>query len=684
MSFVSRWVAAGRLTRVARAVSFVGAVGIGAAGCGGSKTPTESPSRKQNVAAGTTAAPAKPQLEVTSAPPGVFIVGRISQPEALVGRLASWCNLPFDLNDALSAMGDGVERALNLEAPLDFALGLAPEGHIEEEQDYVRDPAWGIDGGVEAPPTPPDVNAVFSVGVRDPNAVLGAFRESGKPVRARDSGDFVIEVDRELQCALGPALGPTSHRLICGVTEFDLDALGAYARTGLVLHSMPEKAAYMELRLEPLRARHGADVRQMKAALPEFLREVAIGSERFDRAMARATRATVDEMLGWFDGVDTWTSSAEFTPDRDVLVGESTLSFRKDATYLSGVLRRTAPENAVAPALFWDLPQEVDTASFQAPTTVGDDDRALARGLSELLAGGLEHAGVASGVVDAWLRSFERLLESRGTVVVASGVAQAAQPPKKPTRRAPPSKAKPASWGVFNAYYLVGIEGDNGAYADAWKSFVVTFNDKRLRTELGKRFGDELGTLPSIKTRKIAATKAAPAAEVYSIRFPLPETDTDSEFALDELSLHLAVSVVGGRTWMGIGFSEVAALQQVRKVTSGADYPKLSGRQGLDSLRQRPALQGSFGTIDAYSKLLAGLPLIGAIAGDGEELRRAMPNRGATPAIFALSSSEKGPSMTMRFEVPREVFEDGSAFVMTIATAMTGNLFGMGQEFEDD
>lgn len=682
MSFVSRCGALGRLFGAASAFTVVG---LGVAGCGGSKTPTESPAQSKSVSAPSTASPTKPQLEITPAPAGVFLVGRITQPDLLVGRLAQWCNLPFDLNDALAAMGDGVERALQLGAPLDFAMSLAPERDVDEEQDYVRDPAWGIDGGVEPPPVPPDVNAVFSVGVREPGAVLGAFRESGKPVRARDSGEFLIEVDRELHCALGPALGPTSHRLICGMTEFDLDALSGYARTGLVSQSMPSKAAYTELRLEPLRARHGDDMRQLKAALPEFLREVAIGSERFDRAMERAARATVDEMLGWFDGVDSWASSLEFMPDRDVLVGESTLSFRKDTTYLSGVLRRTAAQNAAAPQLFWDLPQEVDTASFQAPTTVDEDDRALARGLSELLAGGLEHAGVASGVVDAWLRSFERLLESRGTVVVASGVTEAAQPSKKQTRR-PQSgaKPKPESWGVFNAYYLVGIEGDGGAYAEAWKNFVVTFNDKRLRAELGKRFGDELGTLPSMKARKIAATKAAPASEVFSLRFPIAEPETKSEFGLGEVSLHLAISVVGERTWVGIGFSEAAALQQVRKVTSGTDYPKLSGRQGLDTLRQRPALQGSFGTIDAYSKLFTGLPILRAITGDGEDLRRAMPNRGATPAIFVLGSSAKGPSMTMRFEVPREVFEDGSALVMTLATAMTGSLMGIGQAMADD
>jgi hypothetical protein len=82
--------------------------------------------------------------------------------------------------------------------------------------------------------------------------------------------------------------------------------------------------------------------------------------------------------------------------------------------------------------------------------------------------------------------------------------------------------------------------------------------------------------------------------------------------------------------------------------------------------------------------LFTGLPILRAITGDGEDLRRAMPNRGATPAIFVLGSSAKGPSMTMRFEVPREVFEDGSALVMTLATAMTGSLMGIGQAMSDD
>src|SRR5690606_33522121 len=104
-----------------------------------------------------------------------------------------------------------------------------------------------------------------------------------------------------------------------------------------------------------------------------------------------------------------------------------------------------------------------------------------------------------------------QLLESRGTVVVASG-----------TTTAPASK-KSNSLGLLDAYYLIGIEGDRGAYVQAWKSSVATFNDKRLRRELAERLDEELRQLPLIRSRRIPHTKISPPIELFDLTFKLPE-----------------------------------------------------------------------------------------------------------------------------------------------------------------
>src|SRR5690606_1971486 len=120
-----------------------------------------------------------------------------------------------------------------------------------------RDPGWGLDAGVVPVDHPPEVNAIVSIAVSEPEVLLGAFEQAGKSVKAKDNGEFVIEIERDLRCSLGPALGASAQRLTCGVSEYDLDALGAFARTNLATQAMPPKAAYFELRVEPFRTRHG-------------------------------------------------------------------------------------------------------------------------------------------------------------------------------------------------------------------------------------------------------------------------------------------------------------------------------------------------------------------------------------------------------------------------------------------
>jgi hypothetical protein len=60
-----------------------------------------------------------------------------------------------------------------------------------------------------------------------------------------------------------------------------------------------------------------------------------------------------------------------------------------------------------------------------------------------------------------------------------------------------------------------------------------------------------------------------------------------------------------------------------------------------------------------------------------------MPHHGTTPSVFEILTSADGPSLTARAELPREVFEDGSAFTVALVAAFSsafrgGNgLFGL-------
>lgn len=650
----------------------------GAVSCGGqpsaanAQQPAPAPIRQ------TASSAQKPTVEKQPAPSGLFLVGRVKASDQLVSRIGGWCNLPFGINDALSLVSEELPNLVELDSPIDFAASIPPEPEPSEPvQLYTPDFDWQ-DGGVPlAPREPSPVHAVATVAVKDPAALVAAVEAAGKEVMIEEDGDVAIELEHDLHCLLTPSAGPTAHRLACGAYPEDVQALAGYVNTALVTEALPDKAAYFELRMAPFRDKHGEEVRALRPGVPQFLKEVTIGNERFDRAMADAVPAVVEEIIAWADGLDTWNFSLDFAAGRDVLVGESTVRFRRAESYVADLLRRGATQAAPAPALFWDLPRDVDSASFSGTIAATPSDDKIADAISELLAGALEHGGVAAGTLDSWVTSLRALMDSRGTVVWASG-SLPVETGKSGTSSAstkPSVKAKATGKDVvadvFNAlgYYLVGVEGDQGAYSRILRSSIATFNDKRLRTELAKTFADELPALPMIRTRKLPAAKGVRGIEVFELSYKLPKATRDKVFKVEKLGLYAAMATVGERTWIGFGLTEAAALDPVKLMISGGDYPKLSTREGLTALREHRVVQGSFNSLNSYAKVFAGLPFGPGKAPFGESLLRAMPHRGKTPSIFELSTSLDGPSATARVELPREVFEDGSAFTMAVVAA---------------
>lgn len=636
----------------------IASVWVALTSCGGQATapttPTEAPAAPKAASA---PAVVKPTIDVKPAPTGLFLVARVSQSDALVSRIGEWCSLPFGINDGLSMLGEDLPNILRMDLPVELAMSLADE-MPDPEFNYGEVPDWA-DGGMPEYTEPSDVHFIASVAVSKPEALIASLKDAGKSVEVKEDDQYVIELERELVCLLGPSAGPTPQRLACGSSRADVDVLAGYANTGLVTASLPDKAAYLELRIEPLRARYGDDVREMRSALPEFLREMNIGNDRFDGAMETAARATVDEILAWVDGVETWGFSLDFAKDHEILIGESTVRFRKSDSYVAEVLQRAAKEAAPAPQLFWDLPKDVDAASFATRLTPTESDRKIAANLSQMLAGALEHGGVASGVVDNWVTSLRGLVDGTGSVVVAMGSPPAEKHPKPKT----------ANLLDGFGYYLVGVEGDHGGYAQLWRNTVTTFNDKRLRAQMGKQLEEDLSKLPFIKARKRPASKSAPLVEVYELGFSTPKSELSKTYKVDRVGLYVALATVGERTWFAFGFSEKSAVDPVLLLTAGGQYLKLAEREGLSALHERRMFQGSFITLNTYAKMFAGLPFGGDGTPLGPTFVHAMPHRGITPLIFEESASADGPSLTVRMEAPREVFEDGSALVVSIAAA---------------
>jgi hypothetical protein len=622
---------------------------------------------------------APPPEEVTEPEPdALFFIARIKESQGDVARIAEWCNLPFALDDALAELDQELPKLLRFDLPIDIAVSLVsensqttvtPESPAESEspgQTEVDDETEETEEGAVQLEDPPTVHSVASIGVDAPERLVNALKTHGKAVQARESGDYLVELDEDLVCVLGPSRGPTAHRLTCGLARSDLDALALYASERLVNHAFPDKAFYAEVRFAPLRARFGDDMRKLEASVPTLLQEMQLGNQRFDKAFADVASAVAAEAVAWVDGLSTWNFAAEFPSNRSVLLAESTLRFEKGDSYVAHLLQRTSMQQKATPALFWDLPRDVDSATFNTRADVTASEQRIAVTLTELLGGGLEYAGAATGIANAWLKSFRELLESGGTMVMASG---RTQPPAK-------SRQQRSGQAMFDSfgYYLLGVEGDASAYARALRVSVQAFNDSRLRAAAAKALDEDLSKLPLVRARTLTKTKTSPAIELFSLTFSVPKSELPKNLRADKVALHLAMANVGERTWFGFAFSEAEALNTVRKMVDGTDYPKLASREGLTALHGGNILQGSFFTLNSYAKMFAGLPLAANDKPLGDELVRAMPHGGTIPSVFTLSTAAVGPAVTARWELPREIFDDGSALTMAVIAAFGGDV----------
>jgi hypothetical protein len=621
-------------------VAALGATGV--LGCGGrpaSVPPSSSPATVE------VAAPQSSPVERHAAPQGLFMVGRVVRATTVATRLAEWCNIPFDLEDGLTAMAGEARKYILADEPVDFAFSL-PQQTAEAEPSYAPEAFEGDAGGAFEGRSP-KVNGIVSFAVSEPESLVRELKKAGRAVRPSPTGEVTIELNEAFVCSLGPALGASKHRLACGDSDADLELLAGFARTELATLDLPRKAAYLEVRMEPLRTRYGTELRDWRKTLPALIEEWSLQSERFDRALSRVIRASADEMLAWVDGGDKWTFALDLAPDEDGLVGETTFSFRNDGSYLAQLLRRRTKEATTAPPMFWDLPKGVDAASFSTAASLTDEDRVIARVLTDLVGGALEHWGVASGTTEAWVKDLQQLWETRPTMVVASGVVESAagQPSSK----------------TYAPYYLLGIEGDDGSYARVWRGLVALLDDKKLRSELAQRLEVGALELPVVRSKSVARTNTAPAMEHYQVSVNSPAIQT-----LAKRPLHVVLASDGSRTWIGIGFDEGAALTSVGQALATEPGSKLASRSDLAPLGDRQALVGSFNTVRGHLKWLSLLPLVGATDSFTERLLRTMPHRGATPTFVEVTTSTEGPSVTLRLEAPREVFADWSALTFAL------------------
>src|SRR5262245_51999125 len=191
-------------------------------GCGGAKQtpppppPASTPVVKEPVE--------KADLSPVAAPPELFVVGRLKRPGPVADTLGKWAGLPVSLRTLLGHELHGLDGVIAWDAPVELAVAL-PVGNRRH-----------------------GVRTVVSVGLLSLDRMLSAARERGLSPERLQPEVFGFAGPSGLHCAVGPALGSATARLVCGDGRADVEELFAYATRGLPSENLGDRDLEVELR----------------------------------------------------------------------------------------------------------------------------------------------------------------------------------------------------------------------------------------------------------------------------------------------------------------------------------------------------------------------------------------------------------------------------------------------------
>ncbi len=361
----------------------------------GPKPEVKAPSPKP-VEAPTVVIEQAPDLSPVKRPAEVVVVGRIARPRLFAETLTKWSSLPLRVEDMMPEQARALARAVLWEAPIEMLVALDAFGE-----------------GKLPPPL-----FVGSVGLKSLAEALSAADALQLPTRKLAPGIFRVGDFADTSCAVAVSLGTAPARLICGHGTKDVDALLPYATRGLP--SEPQTGADIELTLEakPIQDHYGQDVTALRLFAGVALREIALDSPRFDRALSDAIYGGVDETINLFTDLDQLRLEARLDAARNVLTGSAELRLKGESSWTAGTLAAMKP--VAIPATLPRLPPGATLAAYST-TLPAERYAAIARISGELLEGLLEHEKLpdatrkrARHVIDAWL---SKLPESFGFAV---------------------------------------------------------------------------------------------------------------------------------------------------------------------------------------------------------------------------------------------------------------------------
>jgi len=561
-----------------------------------------------------------------AAPSDLVGLVRIKNPALLLDTLTDWARLPLAWRTLAASRMPGLMDVAALDAPLDaLALLAPPSGKALDEP-----------------------LAALSLGLKSLARAVQFARDQGQDVERIPPDIYQLGGIFGHPCAMGPALGATPARLVCGEDAQGLQALLPYASRGLPLEQLSNSDIHLELRAEPLRRRYGEQLERLSALAPMAMSQLSQDNPIFDRALGDTVRGMTDEALAIVQDLDKLRIDATASSQRSTLEVEFGISFRSKSSWLAQVAEDVVASQGKAPPLFWRLPKDASIASFRYQGSTRGRD-AIQAALSGLAEGFTDHQGLP-----------ESLRKDLGSLIKLAFAFEPALTVSA-SGELPQSSGAEFGTGPLDAvlrnqqkWSVIGFQAPSTPTKESLGLLARLVNHAALKG-LAKKNALDPKWLPRAKLRP--APNLAPGAEQLELLLPAGLLDkADSTLKHKDFSLFVAVVPEGEITWLFSGPSEAVIRERAKMLLKGSGT--LAERTDLELLKTEEAFSGGF--LQVHS-------VLGSLAPDISKkvlsVLNATKHHGQTPAFFFASSTKIGAGVEMHSSlvIPKELIQDGAA-----------------------
>jgi hypothetical protein len=613
-------------------------------------------------------------------PQGLFVSGRIAKLSSSFDVVHGWSKLPMPGAEQVTELltSEAVGPLADLDQPVDFAVvvtGKFPKVDVlSAVSAAMKDPEKAKASLADRYKLVPGANGALIIqGLGRPTRNDADDDDDDKP-------DHKTVGDPERSCEIAPAFGSAPTRLVCAWSPKALSELAPWlTRTATRAAPSSPADAHADIRMDAIKSfiANGAQIQIMSHMLFGLL----------DNApWATPLQSTVDDFLHF--GEDLGSLAVDVRLNDPGASATLTLRLAKASSQTARLATAHPERNGPAPAAFWQLPGDADTAFF----TRGTDDADLAN-ITSVLQQMIESALRSSGAKDADVKDLVGALAklwsgapgSYASGVDADGLRRALAALAPIAGR--PDDATTLEVKHVAAQAILGwrvIEREEPAtrLSGALKDLTAAMGKPGLFAGWRKKHPDQALPL-TLRAAPLPKGVSLPAGSVHYVFEGFAPADSLSSFpvaAVDKakkappkpkpLAMHLLVVPDGQRSWVGMGGDEgLCASRVVASMGSGG----ASGTATIGSRSDLAALKENKSVGAAGFLTLRGLAETAAVAMllDGESPREVaseyedsltLPHQALSPLPYSLTpqagqGGSPGP-VVATFAIPKGSIED--------------------------